>query len=56
MDISTNLAEKPVPLNTSNDDLFLQSKATPKLQEIIEQREKTKGTKRPKLFEYDDEW
>lgn len=54
-------AEVPSESNASStkpsDELIVvQKPSTPTIEQLIEQKEKVKGMKRQKLFEYDDEW
>ncbi len=38
------------------DDVTVNKAYSPTIEQLIEQKEKAKGIKRQKLFEYDDEW
>jgi hypothetical protein len=40
----------------SDDGLLLDKKISPTIEQLIEEKEKTRGVKRPKLFDYNDEW
>jgi hypothetical protein len=36
--------------------MLIHKKISPTIEQLIEEKEKAKGIKRQKLFEYDDEW
>ena len=56
MESATNAIEKPLQTTRSYSDVYLDRKTSPTIEQLIEQKEKTRGVKRKKLFEYDDEW
>lgn len=57
MEISTATVEVSVPPpKRTYDDLKDDNKISPTIEQLIEQKEKAKGIKKQKLFEYDDEW
>jgi len=37
-------------------EIYQDKQSSPTIEQLIEQKEKAKGIKRQKLFEYDDEW
>jgi hypothetical protein len=39
-----------------DEDMLIHKKISPTIEQLIEEKEKAKGIKRQKLFEYDDEW
>ncbi|CAF1228363.1 unnamed protein product [Rotaria sp. Silwood1] len=56
VEISSDTTEKSIKPTRSYNDLLLDNKISPTIEQLIEQKEKTRGIKRQKLFEYDDEW
>jgi len=59
--VTTNTNEIPPSESVAQtprtyDDLSSDKKISPTIEQLIEQKEKAKGIKRQKLFEYDDEW
>ena len=52
----SDLPDKPLQSTRSYNDVTLDIKVSPTIEQLIEQKEKIKGLKRQKLFEYDDEW
>ncbi|CAF2883730.1 unnamed protein product [Rotaria sp. Silwood2] len=53
---SSDATEKPIKKARSYSDLPLDKKMSSTIEQLIEQKEKARGIKRQKLFEYDDEW
>ena len=57
VDVSSESREKSTPQTTRiYNDVSLDTKISPTIQQLIEQKEKARGIKKQKLFEYDDEW
>ncbi|CAF0964166.1 unnamed protein product [Rotaria sordida] len=57
IDIISDTIEKPIQITKSyNDPLLDNKRRSPTIEQLIEQKEKAKGIKKQKLFEYDDEW
>lgn len=56
MEVTIDVTQRSSPSTRNNTELIEEKKSGPTIQQLIEQKEKAKGTKRPKLFDYDDEW
>ncbi|CAF4232165.1 unnamed protein product, partial [Rotaria magnacalcarata] len=56
MEVAPEAIEKPILPKRTHDDLtVVDNKRSPTIEQLIEQREKARGVKKQKLFEYDDE-
>jgi hypothetical protein len=53
---ASDLPDKSLQSTRSYNDVTLDIKVSPTIEQLIQQKEKTKGVKKQKLFEYDDEW
>ncbi len=57
VDVSSDSKEKSSSQTTrSYNDISLDTKTCPTIEQLIQQKEKARGIKKQKLFEYDDEW
>ena len=56
MELSFEPIEKTILPKRTHDDLTVDNKLSPTIEQLIEQKEKARGVKKQKLFEYDDEW
>jgi hypothetical protein len=56
MDIPSDSIEQSLQTPRSYNDVPLGNTISPTIEQLIEQKEKTRGVKRQKLFDYDDEW
>ncbi|UJR09960.1 hypothetical protein I4U23_014184 [Adineta vaga] len=56
MESTQDIAVTPMEMTSDMIQKSSQVTKSPTIEQLIEQKEKAKGVKRPKLFDYDDEW